>query len=91
MWDTTRMSGWSRGLAIALGLFVMGVGFAAIFYPAIVAGFVTFLFSVSFIIMGLWALSMGLSGQRMRVPSAQQMAQGQAPPRDREVPAQSQQ
>jgi hypothetical protein len=68
------MSGWSRGLAIVLGLFVIGVGFAAIFEPAIVAGFVTALFAISFIMMGFFALSMGIAGQRVRMP--QTMTQG---------------
>ncbi len=62
------MSGWSRVLAIVLGLFVIGVGIAAIFFPSIVVGFLTFLFAISFIIMGFWALSMGISGQRLTMP-----------------------
>jgi hypothetical protein len=70
------MSGWSRGIAIVLGLFVIGVGFAAIFEPVIVAGFVTFLFSIAFIMMGFWALSMGISGQKV-VPNTSQMTNQQ--------------
>lgn len=59
------MSGWSRALAIIFGLFIIGVGFTAIFYPAIVGAFVTVLFSIAFIMLGFWALSMGISGQRV--------------------------
>ena len=58
------MSGWTRALAIIMGLFVVSVGLTAIFYPVIVAGFVTALFSIAFIMLGLWALSIGISGQR---------------------------
>jgi len=63
----SSMSGWSRAIAIILGLFVIGVGFAAIFFPAIVVGFLTVLFSIAFIMMGFWALSVGISGQRVMV------------------------
>ena len=62
--SSTRMSGWNRVLAIIFGLFVIGVGFAAIFFPAIVVGFLTVLFSIAFIVLGFWALSVGISGQR---------------------------
>ena len=70
MYQTSRMSGWSRALAIVLGLFVLGVGFSAIFFPAIVVGFITVLFAIAFIFMGLWALSMGISGQRVTMPQS---------------------
>ena len=62
------MPGWARALAIAMGLFVIGVGFSAIFFPAIVVGFLTIMFSIAFIFMGFWALSMGLSGRRIKMP-----------------------
>jgi len=71
MSKTSKMSGWTRALAIVFGLFVIGVGFAAIFFPAIVVGLLTFLFSVAFIFMGLFALSMGISGQRVRMNPTQ--------------------
>ena len=71
MYESSRMSGWSRALAIILGLFVIGVGFTAIFYPAIVVGFLTVLFAISFIMLGLWAVSMGVSGQRVKVVAPQ--------------------
>lgn len=73
MYESTKIPGWSRALAIIFGLFIIGVGFTAIFFPAIVVGFITVLFSIAFIMMGLWALSMGISGQRvsvMRNPNA---------------------
>lgn len=52
-------------VAIILGLFVIGVGITAIFFPSIVVGLVTVLFSIAFIMMGFWALSMGVSGRRV--------------------------
>ncbi|MFI5420921.1 MAG: hypothetical protein ACHQ1H_08135 [Nitrososphaerales archaeon] len=61
----TRIAGWARAFAIIMGFFVIIVGFSAIFYPAIVAGFVTALFSIAFIMLGLWALAIGISGQRV--------------------------
>lgn len=72
------MSGWSRALAIAIGLFAIGLGFTAIFFPAIVVGFITVLFSIAFILMGLWALATGIAGQRttisqpMRAPTSRE-------------------
>jgi uncharacterized membrane protein HdeD (DUF308 family) len=64
MSQTSTMSGWSRALAVILGIFVIAVGFTAIFFPGIVVGFLTVLFSIAFIIMGLWAVSVGVTGQR---------------------------
>jgi len=63
--SSNRMSGWSRAIAVIFGLFIIGVGFTAIFYPVIVAGFLTVLFAIAFIMLGFWALSMGISGQRV--------------------------
>ena len=90
----SRMSGWSRALAIIFGLFVIGVGFSAIFYPSIVVGFLTVLFSISFILLGLWALSMGISGSRVKVVAPQRTTQQQQQPgtsgstmKDQGVPA----
>jgi uncharacterized membrane protein HdeD (DUF308 family) len=65
MYQSSSMSGWSRALAIIFGLFIIGVGITAIFEPAIVVGFVTVLFAIAFIMLGFWALSMGISGQRV--------------------------
>ena len=75
------MSGWSRVLAIIFGLFIIGVGFTAIFYPAIVVGLLTVLFAIAFIMLGFWALSMGLSGRRMVMKQPPQQNPGQQQPK----------
>lgn len=66
------MSGWSRALSIIFGLFIIAVGILVIFEPAIVVGLVTVLFAIAFIMLGFWALSMGISGRRVVMTGSQQ-------------------
>ncbi len=65
MYQTTRMGGWTRALAIVVGLVIMGIGFTVVFFPSIVVGILTFLFAVAFIMIGLYALATGISGERV--------------------------